>query len=82
MNAEAIKVLVRDYGITRVGKATRWRQIDLDRLRAERVAGRTSRELAEETGFALGMISYLGRQHDMPGSRPRATRETALTQRG
>ncbi|MFE4016615.1 hypothetical protein ACFXPZ_04115 [Streptomyces sp. NPDC059101] len=31
---------------------------------------RTCRELAEETGFSLGMISYLGRRHDLPGRRP------------
>ncbi|MFH8443425.1 TniQ family protein [Streptomyces sp. NPDC018026] len=75
VNEEAIKVLVREYGMTREGKATRWRQIDLDWLRAERAAGRTCRELAEETGFSLGMISYLARRHDMPGGRPRASRE-------
>ncbi|MEV1007270.1 TniQ family protein [Streptomyces sp. NPDC049881] len=70
VNEDAIKVLVREYGMTREGKATRWRQIDLDWLREERAAGRTCRELAEETGFSLGMISYLGRQHDLPGRRP------------
>ncbi|MFB9608731.1 hypothetical protein ACFFTQ_37870 [Streptomyces roseofulvus] len=75
MNEEAIKVLDREYGMTREGKATRWRQIDLDWLRAERAAGRTCRELAEETGFSLGMISYLARRHDTPGGRPRASRE-------
>ncbi|TYR64110.1 NUDIX hydrolase [Streptomyces parvus] len=31
------------------------------------VLPRTCRELAEETGFSLGMISYLGRRHDLPG---------------
>ncbi|MFF0628408.1 hypothetical protein [Streptomyces sp. NPDC004296] len=31
---------------------------------------RTCRELAEETGFSLGMISCLGRRHDLPGRRP------------
>ncbi|MFJ9683597.1 hypothetical protein ACIRP2_37035 [Streptomyces sp. NPDC101194] len=70
VNAEAIKVLVREYGMKRDGKATRWRQIDLDWLRDQRAAGRTCRELAEETGFSLGMISYLGRRHDLPGQRP------------
>ncbi|AJE87479.1 hypothetical protein SLNWT_7103 [Streptomyces albus] len=70
VNEEAIKVLVREYGMTRAGKATRWRQIDLDSLREQRAAGRTCRELAEETGFSLGMISYLGRRHDLPGRRP------------
>ncbi|MDX2757253.1 TniQ family protein [Streptomyces europaeiscabiei] len=70
VNEEAIKVLVREYGMTREGKATRWRQIDLDWLREQRAAGRTCRELAEETGFSLGMISYLGRRHDLPGRRP------------
>ncbi|MCC9737658.1 TniB family NTP-binding protein [Streptomyces sp. MNU89] len=69
VNEEAIKVLVREYGMIREGKATRWRQIDLDRLRDQRAAGRTCRELAEETGFSLGMISCLGRRHDMPGRR-------------
>ncbi len=59
VNEEAIKVLVREYGMSREGKATRWRQIDLDWLREQRAAGRTCRELAEETGFSLGMISYL-----------------------
>nr|WP_226961499.1 MULTISPECIES: hypothetical protein [Streptomyces] len=54
------------------GKATRWRQIDLDWLRDQRAAGRTCRELAAETGFSPGMISYLGRQHDLPGCRTRA----------
>ncbi|MEV7787616.1 hypothetical protein AB0O72_19830 [Streptomyces sp. NPDC088106] len=70
VNEEAIKVLVRTYGMSREGKATRWRQIDLDWLRDQRAAGRTCRELAEETGFSLGMISYLGRRHDLPGRRP------------
>ncbi|CAL9354926.1 hypothetical protein SUDANB15_00538 [Streptomyces sp. enrichment culture] len=70
VNEEAIKVLVREYGMSREGKATRWRQIDLDWLRDQRAAGRTCRELAEETGFSLGMISYLGRRHDLPGRRP------------
>ncbi|WP_331747693.1 TniQ family protein (plasmid) [Streptomyces sp. NBC_00984] len=70
VNEEAIKVLVREYGMKRDGKATRWRQIDLDWLRDQRAAGRTCRELAEETGFSLGMISYLGRRHDLPGRRP------------
>ncbi|MDQ0790366.1 hypothetical protein [Streptomyces sp. B3I8] len=70
VNEEAIKVLAREYGMSREGKATRWRQIDLDWLRDQRAAGRTCRELAEETGFSLGMISYLGRRHDMPGQRP------------
>ena len=72
VNEEAIKVLVREYGMSREGKATRWRQIDLAWLRDQRAAGRTCRELAEETGFSLGMISYLGRQHDLPG-RTRCT---------
>ncbi|MEU6097830.1 hypothetical protein [Streptomyces sp. NPDC047079] len=53
--------------MTREGKAPGWRQIDLDWLRHQRAAGRTCRDLAEETGFSLGTISYLGRQHDMPG---------------
>ncbi|MET9765614.1 TniQ family protein [Streptomyces sp. NPDC006372] len=79
VNVDAIKVLVREYGMTRDGKATRWRQIDLDWLRTQRAAGRTCRELAEETGFSLGMISYLGRRDDLPSRRPRAGRETALT---
>lgn len=70
VNEEAIKVLVREYGMSREGKATRWRQIDLDWLRDQRAAGRTCRELAEKTGFSLGMISYLGRRHDLPGRRP------------
>lgn len=70
VNEDAIKVLIREYGMSREGKATRWRQIDLDWLRDQRAAGRTCRELAEETGFSLGMISYLGRRHDMPGQRP------------
>ncbi|WNI20028.1 TniQ family protein [Actinacidiphila sp. ITFR-21] len=72
VNEEAIKVMVREYGMTREGKATRWRQIDLDWLREQRAAGRTCRELAEETGFSLGMISYLGRRHDLPGRRTSA----------
>ncbi|MFD7068279.1 TniQ family protein [Streptomyces sp. NPDC059913] len=70
VNEEAIKVLVREYGMKRDGRATRWRQIDLDWLRDQRAAGRTCRELAAETGFSLGMISYLGRRHDLPGRRP------------
>ncbi|MEU9111063.1 TniQ family protein [Streptomyces sp. NPDC048483] len=74
VNVEAIKVLVREYGMKRDGKATRWRQIDLDWLRAQRAAGRTCRALAEETGFSLGMISYLGRRHDLPGRRSTADR--------
>ncbi|WP_331762206.1 TniQ family protein (plasmid) [Streptomyces sp. NBC_01520] len=74
VNVEAIKVLVREYGMKRDGKATRWRQIDLDWLRDQRAAGRTCRELAEETGFSLGMISYLGRRHDLPGRRSTADR--------
>ncbi|MFD7127353.1 MULTISPECIES: hypothetical protein [Streptomyces] len=84
VNEEAIKVLVREYGMTREGKATRWRQIDLDWLRDQRAAGRTCRELAEETGFSLGMISYLGRRHGLPGRRSRAERElhAKLTDRG
>ncbi|WP_221360119.1 hypothetical protein [Streptomyces beigongshangae] len=72
VNDEAIKVLVREYGMKRDGKATRWRQIDLDWLRDQRAAGRTCRELAAETGFSLGMISYLGQRHDLPGRRARA----------
>ncbi|QSY51890.1 MULTISPECIES: hypothetical protein [Streptomyces] len=67
VNVDAVKVLVRECSMTRDGKATRWRQIDLDWLRAQRAAGRTCRELAQETGFSLGMISYLGRRHDLPG---------------
>lgn len=72
VNVDAIKVLVREYGMKRDGKATRWRQIDLDWLRDQRAAGRTCRKPAKETGFSLGMISYLGRQHDMPGRRAMA----------
>lgn len=80
VNAEAIKVLVREYGMTREGKATRWRQIDLDWLRDERAAGRTCRELAKETGFSLGMISYLGRRHDLPGRHPGKSRSPSETE--
>lgn len=69
VNVDAVKVLVRRYGMTREGKATRWRQIDLNWLRAQRAAGRTCRELAGETGFSLGMISFLARRHDMVGRR-------------
>ncbi|WNI24931.1 TniQ family protein [Streptomyces sp. ITFR-16] len=72
VNVDAIKVLVREYGMKREGKATRWRQIDLDWLRDQRATGRTCRDLAAETGFSLGMISYLARRHDLPGRRPRA----------
>lgn len=80
MNVDAVKVLVREYGMTRDGKATRWRQIDLDWLRAQRAAGRTCRELAEETGFSLGMISYLGRRHDLPCRHPGKSRSPSGTQ--
>ncbi|MFC8838672.1 TniQ family protein [Streptomyces griseoincarnatus] len=74
VTVDAIKTLVREYGMTRDGKATRWRQIDLDWLRVQRAAGRPCREIAKETGFSAGMISYLARRHDMPGRRPRADR--------
>ncbi|WP_433543796.1 TniQ family protein (plasmid) [Streptomyces sp. CA-294286] len=70
VSVDAIKVLVRDYGMTREGRANRWRQIDLDWLRDQRAAGRTCRELGAETGFSLGMISYLCRRQDLPGRRP------------
>lgn len=72
VNVDAIKILVCEYGMKRDGKATRWRQIDLDWLRDQRAVGRTCRELAEDTGFSPGMIGYLGRRHDMPGRRTRA----------
>ncbi|WP_329560309.1 hypothetical protein [Kitasatospora sp. NBC_01266] len=73
VNVDAIKALVREYGMTREGRATRRRQIDLDWLRAQRAAGRTCREPAEETGFSLAMISYLGRRHDTPGRPTKAS---------
>ncbi|WP_326680958.1 hypothetical protein [Streptomyces sp. NBC_01237] len=76
MNEEVIKVLVREYGMKRDSEATRWRQIDLDWFRVQRRVGRTCRELAEETGFSLGMISCLGRRHDLPGRRPGKNRPT------
>lgn len=75
VSVDAIKRLVSEYGMTRDGKASRWRQIDLDWLCDQRAAGRPCREtdpLGTTTALHWGEVqrrSELSRAAGRPRKR-------------